>query len=222
MKTYAACQTREGEIRRLIAINGEPLGKAQQSAEDKRVQALIHSPDRVRDAHRKEQEDASKARKLLQSLPDAFLFEYERPIPDPSQNPLVRLRFHANPKFHPSGEAEAVFHHMEGELVVDARQGRLKQLRGKLTSEVKFVGGLLGHLDRGGTFLVTQQDLGDGRWEMTELNVQMDGRALFFKTIAVRQKETYSDYQLLPPETHPKQAEARLFDASSAALAVSR
>ena len=35
-------------------------------------------------------------------------------------------------------------------------------------------------------------------WEMTQLTVRMDGKALFFKTIAVRQQELYSHYQPVP------------------------
>jgi hypothetical protein len=218
-KTYIACQTKDGEIRRLVAIEGKPLSPAQQAAEDKRVKALIAHPDRIREMHRKEQEDAAKAHRLMKSLPDAFLFQYGDPQLDRAgqntESPTLRLRFKPNPKFHPSGEAEVVFHHLEGELIVDIRQKRMKELRGKLTSEVRFLGGLLGHLDRGGTFLVTQEDLGQGRWEMAELDVQMNGKALFFKTITVRQKETYRDYQLLPPQTRAQQAAAKLFDRST-------
>ena len=40
--------------------------------------------------------------------------------------------------------------------------------------------GWLGHLDKGGTLLVTQQDLGSGHWELTMLDVEMNGKALFF------------------------------------------
>lgn len=222
-KTYLACQTKDGEIRRLIAINGSALTAAQQDAEDKRVEALIDHTDHIRAARRKEQEDGTKARKLMKSLPDAFLFQYEdRTASLTERNSLVRLRFRPNPKFRPSGQAETVFHHMEGELIVDVRQRRLKELRGHLTSEVKFLGGLLGHLERGGTFLVTQEDLGDGRWEMDQLNVQMNGKALFFKTIAVRQKEVFSDYQLQPPKLGPRQAIAKLFREPSRAALLSR
>jgi hypothetical protein len=71
---------------------------------------------------------------------------------------------------------------------VDANQKRLAEISGKLMSEVKSGGGVLGHLDRGGTFLVKQQDLGSGHWEITMLDVQMIGKALFFKTIDVAEK----------------------------------
>jgi hypothetical protein len=60
---------------------------------------------------------------------------------------------------------------------------------------VKFAGGLLGHLDKGGTFDVKQTQIAPGIWDVTYMHVQMNGKALFFKTIAVREKDTRSDYR---------------------------
>jgi hypothetical protein len=37
--------------------------------------------------------------------------------------------------------------------------------------------------------------VGDGHWEMTYLNVAMNGKALFFKTIALRETENCSDFR---------------------------
>lgn len=61
--------------------------------------------------------------------------------------------------------------------------------------EVKFAGGLLGHLDKGGTFNVKQSEIAPGVWDVTCMNIQMNGKALFFKTIAVREKDIRSDYR---------------------------
>lgn len=66
-------------------------------------------------------------------------------------------------------------------MLVDPRQNRLAEIDGRLVTEVKFWGGLLGHLDKGGTFTVKQEDVGGGHWQMVELNVQMSGRALLFQ-----------------------------------------
>jgi hypothetical protein len=71
---------------------------------------------------------------------------------------------------------------------------------------VKFLGGLLGHLNKGGTFLVKQQDLGSGHWELTTMDVQMNGKALFFKTIAVREQETDTHFQQVPDDMTLQQA----------------
>ena len=84
---------------------------------------------------------------------------------------------------------------MQGNLLVDEKQKRLAEINGELTTEVKFGGGVLGHLDKGGTFLVKQQDVGSGHWEMTLMDVRMNGKALFFKSIDVAEKDIYSNFQ---------------------------
>ena len=72
--------------------------------------------------------------------------------------------------------------------------------------EVKFGGGLLGHLDKGGTFDVKQEPITKGYWEMTVLNVDMNGKALFFKTITVRQKISRSEFKRVPDDLAVAQA----------------
>ena len=59
-------------------------------------------------------------------------------------------------------------------------------------------GGFLGHLDEGGTFDVRQEQVAPNHWEVTLLNVDMKGKALFFKTISVQHDETRSHFQRVP------------------------
>jgi hypothetical protein len=66
------------------------------------------------------------------------------------------------------------------------------------------------HLDKGGAFLVKQQDIGSGHWEVTSMDVQMNVKVLIFKTIAVRERETYSHFRKLPDSLTLRQALAFL------------
>jgi hypothetical protein len=182
-------QTKYGEIHRLLEIDGRPLTPTQLRAEDARIQRIVDHPGTVRSAEKERQQDADEERKLLKMLPNAFLFHYEG-----TQGPTIKLSFVPNPGFHASDHESEVFHHMKGALLVDARVKRLVEINGRLTSEVKFGYGLLGHLDAGGTFHVEQRDVGGGHWEMVRLHVDMSGKALFFRTIAVHEDETYSDF----------------------------
>lgn len=88
-----------------------------------------------------------------------------------------------------------MFHAMEGTIWVDSKQNRLAEIDGHLTQEVKFGAGFLGHLDKGGQFHVKQEEVAPGFWELTSLNVQINGKALFFKAIAVRQKYSRSNFK---------------------------
>ena len=192
-RTVEVCQTKDGDIERLIAVNGLPITADQMKAEDQRVQKLISHPEQLRAKQKKQNEDGEQVRTLLRVFPDAFQFQC---LSDDGN--IVKLNFKPNPSFHPATRAAQVFHHMEGTLIIDRKQKRIAEVQGTLTSEVKFAGGLLGHLDKGGTFLVKSQQVAPGHWDATMMHVQMYGRALFFKTIAVRDKEIYSDYTPAP------------------------
>jgi len=89
---------------------------------------------------------------------------------------------------------------MAGEMWVDVRQQRLISISGQLTNEVKFGGGLLGHLEKGGRFIVKRAEIAPGDFELTELTVNMQGKALLFKSIAVQQKEVHSNFERMPDE----------------------
>jgi hypothetical protein len=188
-KTLEVCQTKQGELDRTVAVNGRELNREQQQAEDRRLQKLLSQPEQLKAKQKKAREDGEQMEALLKAFPDAFHFQLEG-----ESGPCVSIKFKPNPNFHPSTRALTVFHHLEGNLVVDEKDRRIAEIDGQLTSEVKFGGGLLGHLDRGGTFHVKQQDVGSGHWEMTLMNVHMNGKVLFFKSIAVLEKDSYSDY----------------------------
>jgi hypothetical protein len=123
-------------------------------------------------------------------LPDAFVFNYAG-----GDGNLVRLSFRPNPNFHPPSLEARVFHDMEGEMWVDCKQERLAAFNGHLTQDVKFGLGLLGHLDKGGHFEVRQAEVVPGHWDVTNMSVEMTGKALLFKSIGVQKMENRRDFQ---------------------------
>jgi len=95
---------------------------------------------------------------------------------------------------------------MEGSVWVNSKEARVEEITGHLIHEVKFGGGLLGHLNKGGTFDVKQAEVARRYWEMTLLKVQMKGKALFFKTIGVQQNYSRSDFRQVPDDLTLAQA----------------
>jgi hypothetical protein len=71
---------------------------------------------------------------------------------------------------------------------------------------VKFGGGLLGHLNKGGKFGVKQAEVAPGHWDMTAMVVDMRGKILFFKTISVQQTENRRDFHRVPDDLTMAQA----------------
>lgn len=218
-KTLEVCQTKEGPLERLMAQNGTELDDAQRHADDERLQSLITHPEQLRAKQKKEREDGEQERRMLKLFPEAFHFQCES-----ESDGLVTVRFRPNPAFRPDTRASLVFHHMEGTLVLDSKDKRLVEINGHLTSEVRFLGGLLGHLDKDGTFLVKQQEVGGGHWDLSHLSVHMDGKALLFKTITVLETKTLIDYKPLPRGATLQQAAdflMRDFDIHTASSASS-
>jgi hypothetical protein len=188
-------EAKDGDLKRPLIINGRELTPEQRQKTDKRLLQLVQNPQPLRKARTDEDRDTERSQRLLRMLPDAFTFKYGQ-----RRGNLVQMNFSPNPDFRPSTHEAEVFHAMQGMLWVDAKQNRLEEINGHLIREVKFGGGILGHLDQGGTFEVKQAPVAPGYWELTLLNVSMKGKALFFKTIGVQQRYTRSDFKRIPDD----------------------
>jgi len=215
-KTEAIVETPHGWARRLLAINGHPLTAQQRNQDEQRLHKLLTDPAEQRKNQEDTRNDVQQAQQLLQMLPDAFLYTYAG-----GKDGIAKLNFRPNPKFHPQSRKATVFHDMVGSLWLDVRQQRLARIQGHLNQEVKFAGGLLGHLDKGGTFDVKQTKIAPGVWDVTYMNIQMNGKALFFKTIAVREKDIRSDYRRVSSQLTLAQA-AELLNRQTSTVAARR
>ena len=89
---------------------------------------------------------------------------------------------------------------MEGHLLIDQNAYRIARIEGRLVREVAFGWGILGHLDRGGHFLVEQGDVGDVAWEIYRMNLSFTGRILLLKHIDIRSNEVSSNFLRVPDD----------------------
>ena len=194
-ETREVVETKSGSLDRLIAIAGRPLSDGQQRDEVNRILRLSHSPEEQRKLEQTHRKDAEQCNAFLQMVPEAFLFEYGA-----EGGSLIELTFRPNPGFRPASREGRVLHEMAGEIWVDAKQQRLVSINGRLMNEVKFAGGLLGHLEKGGQFALKRSEIVPGHWEITELAVNMRGKALLFKTISVQQKELHRNFDRVPDD----------------------
>lgn len=201
VETREVVQTNAGSIDCLVAVNNQPLSSEQQRREDTRIQTLLGDPAEIRKETQRQREDSARQSRMFATFPRAFRYAYAG-----QEGDLVKLRFEPNPRFIPSSRQEEVFHHLEGMMWIDRDQKQLTRIDGRLTSEVKFAGGLLGHLDKGGVFSVRFKHLDSGPWVMAALDVEMNGRALFFKTISVQEQREFDDYRRLPDDLSLRQA----------------
>jgi len=188
-------ETKNGSLSRLLSIDGRPLDTKQQQKETQRLDKLGSRPDEQRKLQQASNKKAEQGARLFNILPDVFVFSYAG-----REGDLVTLTFRPNPNFQPPSLEARVLHDMQGEMTVDIKQERLAVLKGHLMDDVKFGGGLLGHLDQGGKFEVRQTEVAPGHWEMTALSVDMKGKALLFKTVYVHETENHSDFHQAPDD----------------------
>jgi hypothetical protein len=188
-------ETRDGDLDRLISVNGKSLAEDQRREREQGLQRLVDNPAGLKKLQREKNQDVARSQRLLKLLPDAFVFDYGEQRGD-----FQEMKFKPNPHFRPPSHEAAAFHGMEGALWVNAKQLRLAEISGRLTRPVKFAGGVLGHLDAGGQFYVKQEEVQPGYWELAVLNVNMEGKALFFKTISVQQKMERSGFRRVPDD----------------------
>ena len=206
-ETREVVETKSGSIDRLLAIAGRPLTDAQEREESARILTLSRNPDKQYKLEQAHQKDAAQCSAFFKMIPDAFVFE------DAGEKGELRiLTFRPNPNFEPASREGKVLHEMAGEIWINAKQQRFVSMNGQLINEVKFGGGLLGHLEKGGQCNVRRNEIAPGHWEVTEITVNMRGKALLFKTISVQQKELHSNFQVVPEGLNLADAAALLLE----------
>ena len=191
-------ETKDGDLELPVLVNGHALSGSEGREAEKHLEQQVRRPELLRKSLNSKNEDEARSQRLLKMLPEAFSFSYgER------RERLIELKFSPNPHFHAPDHEAQVFHAMQGSLWVDAKEERVVEFRGHLLREVKFAGGLLGHLDAGGSFDVKQAEVAPGYWELTLLNVQMKGKALLFKTISVHEKYSRTEFRRVSEALSP-------------------
>jgi hypothetical protein len=202
-QTKLMVQTREAIVGMVVANDDHPLDLQQRRGEFGRVERFINEPDELERKQKKEKEDAERIHRILRALPDAFLYEYDgtemgRADVGKPGDELVRLKFRPNPKYEPPTRVEQVLTGMKGVVLIDPREQHIAQIDGTLMKDVTFGWGILGHLDKGGHFLVKQCDVMNDNWAISRMELEFTGKILLFKSINIKSTEVYSDFRPVP------------------------
>jgi len=198
-------ETRETTAGLVVAYNGKPLTPEQRRGEEARVERFVNNPEELKKKREKEHEEAERTMRIVRALPDAFVFDYageeagSEGIGRAGQ-PLVKLQFRPNPRFQPPSRVEEVLTGMQGYVLIDAVTNRIASIDGTLFKEVSFGWGILGHLDRGGRFVVHQQEVGDNLWEISSMSLSFTGKILLVKSLSIFSTETFSDFKRVPSD----------------------
>ena len=198
--TKEIIETSDGDVARLLSRDDKPLPPDVEKAELDRLDNLLAHPEIQARRHKREQEDSGRADTMIKLLPTAFNYTYLGVV-EGLGGPAYRLSFVPNPNFNPPSREAEVYHGMAGELWIDVREKRMSKFDAHLISDVDFAWGFAARLNKGGTILVEQKDVGDGHWEAVNFKLNLTGKILMMKTLDMKTLEEASDFVAVPPGT---------------------
>jgi hypothetical protein len=204
-QTKLIVETSDATAGMVIEQDGHPFTPQQLQDEEARLENYVRNPEELNRKRKQEKEDAERTERILRALPDAFLYELDGTEKGSGTvgragEDLLRLKFSPNPNYTPPTRVEQVLTGMAGHLLIDTKENRVAEIDGTLQKDVGFGWGILGHLDRGGRFLVQQADVGDHHWEVTHMELSFTGKILFFKKLNIRSSDFFSDFHVVPPD----------------------
>src|ERR1017187_1976662 len=193
-------ETKEATAGLVVAYNGKPLTSQQRHEEEARVERFLKNPEELRRKREQEHQNAERTLRIIRAMPDAFLFQYAGGESGSegvgrAGGSLIKLKFRPNPHYQPPSRVEEVLTGMEGYVLIDDTHYRIASIDGTLFKEVGFGWGILGHLDRGGRFMVQQQDVGDNLWEISLMTLSFTGKIMLFKNLSISSAEVFSAFK---------------------------
>lgn len=205
-ETRVFVRTKQGTAGILIRINDQPADLARQQAEIGRLNHIIDDPAAVRRMLKEQQEEADRSRRILEAMPNAFIYQFDDPKEQctsrtgASRQSVVRLKMQPNPSYSPPTRIEQVLTAMQGSVVIDCSEYRIRKIDGTLFRNVNFGWGVIGHLDKGGRFVVEQAKVDDGHWETVRVDLNFTGKVLLFKRLVINSSEVLTSFQRLPDD----------------------
>jgi len=204
--TKEIVRTPQGGLSSTLLINGHPLTAEERRKDDEKLQKFANNPDARRKRREANASDDQRSELMLSSLPDAFLYTYAGTDHGAKGEELVHLNFRPNPGFNPPNHESMVYLGMQGDMIIDRKALRIAKIDGTLFKDVDFGWGILGRLDKGGKFIIVQQDVGKGDWEEIQETLQFNGKILLVKSLTIWSTETMTDFHPVPSDLTTAQA----------------
>lgn len=182
-------ETNLGKIRMLLAEDGQPLSPLRASQERGRLAVIVADPSDFARKAQSARDDEAHAMQMLSLAGRAFLFSDARP-----EGPYLRVDFRPNPGYETQSIEERVLHAMSGTILIDPQAMRLHHIEGRLPEDVNIGFGLLATIHAGSSFATTRDRLGEPDWKTTEVDTAINGRIIFFKSIAKNEHAAHSNF----------------------------
>jgi hypothetical protein len=201
--TEKVVETNVGKIRMLLAEDGQPLSPERTAEERGRLAEIVADPAAFAKKSQTVKDDEAHARQLLSLATRAFLFSDPRP-----QGNFVKIDYRPNPDYVTQSIEERILHAMSGSIIVDPQALRLHYIDGRLPADVSIGFGILATVRAGSSFSTTRDRLGAPDWKTIQLDTAINGRVMFFRSIAKNEHAEHSNFNRVPDDLTVAQAVA--------------
>jgi hypothetical protein len=203
--TYEITFVRGRQVRRLVAREGQALSASDQAKEDRKLEKQVLQIEKEAAATRKGPDGKPAGRQRSVSI-GAGLKTSRMSNPRWEQfagRELVVFDFEPNLAYKPKDSAEKLMQKVAGTLWVDAADRQVVRFEAKLLESYKVGGGLLGSVKPGATIIAEQTRINNEIWLPSQIEVQLDARALFVG-VSLNRIVRYSKYQRFGVESEEK------------------
>ena len=191
--TEWVAETQQGKVKFLVAEDGKPLTGDRLAKERARIEDEGAHPDAFQREEASKMQDEQHARQMMILLPKAFLFD-----PPQSDGQYIRIKYRPNPDYQPASLEERVLHGMTGLVTVDQKMARTHSLEGHMPADVSIGFGILATIKAGSNFSTTREHLDGWDWKTETVHTDINGKAMFLKTVARKEDAKHSDFRRIP------------------------
>jgi hypothetical protein len=190
--TEKVVEMNAGKVRMLLAEDGKPLSPERVGQERGRLAQIVADPAGFAKREQAMKDDEEHARQMLMLVPKAFLFGDVG-----MDGGYLRVDYRPNPAYAVQSMEQRVLHAMSGTLLIDPHDMRLHRMDGKLPQDVTVGFGLLATIHEGSSFNMTRDKFEPG-WKTTELDTNINGKAMIFKSISRNEHAVHSNFVRVP------------------------
>ncbi len=196
----------DGEYRRLVAKNGQPLPPDKEKKEEEKFQKYINkqlklsSEKRERNTKEKLAGRVSRFQTRLREALEGYEFS-ELPVEKIQGNRIRRFEFSPRIGYEPHSKGAKMLNRLQGTVWIDPKQAQIVKLHIIFREDMKFFLGLFGRISKGSEAVAEQLQAEDGLWLLENITASLEARFYFFKRYRRRITYSYSNYQKYTVET---------------------
>lgn len=184
---------------RLIAMNGKPLSKSQETQEEKKQQQVIaqrraETTEQRRDRIEKFKKERRRDNAMMEELTKAFNFTLlgQRTV---RGYPAYALRAMPRPGYKPPSMELQVLTGMQGELWIDQKNFHWVKVTAQVIHPVS-IEGFLAEVEPGTRFELDNMPVGDGStWEASHFSMRSNARVFHLLPRESNEDDTYTEYK---------------------------